>query len=324
MKDLTPRLRSDPTNVFDVLAHTRAEALWLANFTSANTRGVYRAALGDFIATMCIDSPDALYGVTQSHVVAFREALRERGLSNATVANRLAALSSLYAFLADKQLCETNPVAGVKRPATGGSGVGAGKTPALTAEQARAMLDAPLTLKGQRDVPELQKLRDSAILHVFFYTGGRVSEPGSLRVRDFRLDREYWVLEMHTKGDRGNIVAIHTDCQAAIRRYLAASGHRDQPDAPLFLAARAGQNSGQPLGRGTFHDLFKKYARLAGLPPSITPHSARSTFITQSLEVGVPIRDVQATVNHASVTTTETYAHTAKKHRNSASLRVVY
>lgn len=47
-------------------------------------------------------------------------------------------------------------------------------------------------------------------------------------------------------------------------------------------------------------------------------------FFSTLLEVGVPIRDVQATVNHASVTTTETYAHTAKKHRNSASLRVRY
>ena len=80
--------------------------------------------------------------------------------------------------------------------------------------------------------------------HVKSLRGGRVSEPGSLRVRDFRLDRDYWVLEMRTKGDRGNIVAIHSDCQAAIWRYLAASRLGDQPDAPLFLAARAGQNTG--------------------------------------------------------------------------------
>ncbi len=43
------------------------------------------------------------------------------------------------------------------------------------------MLDAP-------DTDILQGLRDRAILHVYFYTGGRCSEPGTLRVRDFRQD----------------------------------------------------------------------------------------------------------------------------------------
>ena len=88
-------------------------------------------------------------------------------------------MSSLCKFLADKQLVATNPVAGVKRPHTGSAGSGSGKTPALTAKQVRSMLDAP-------DVDTIQGLRDRAILHVFFYTGGRVSEPSKLKVKHFR------------------------------------------------------------------------------------------------------------------------------------------
>ena len=108
----------------DALEVVPAESLWLANFPTENTRAAYRRAVGDFIATMGITSPAVLYSVTQAHVIAFRDELRDRGLSNASIANRLSALSSLYKFLADKQLCKINPVSGVRRPTTGSGGRG--------------------------------------------------------------------------------------------------------------------------------------------------------------------------------------------------------
>ncbi len=145
--------------------------------------------LANFIAKMDIRSNADLYNVTQAHVIAYREILRDEGMSKASIANRLPALSSLYKFLTDKQLCKFNPVSGVRYPKTGHNGLGSGKTPTLSSAQVRAMLDAPNTAK-------LQGLRDRAILHIFFYTGGRCSEPGALKVKDFRMDREYWVLEM--------------------------------------------------------------------------------------------------------------------------------
>lgn len=301
----------------DLISEVRAESLWLANFTSANTRMVYRNAVADFLATMGIDSPEALYGVSQAHVIAFRETLRERGLSKASVANRLSALSSLYKFLADKQLCPTNPVAGVRRPNAGTNGMGSGKTPALSAPQVRAMLDAP-------DTSTLKGLRDRAILHVYFFTGGRVAEPASLSVKDFRMDADYWVLEFNTKGDKTNTIAIHTECQIAIRRYLEAAGHGEEPTAPLFQAVKTGRNFGGPISRRQFYDIFKMYARRVGLPASITPHSARATFITQAYAAGLQGEDIQRTVGHSSITTTEGYNRTAKRHRKSASFGVNY
>lgn len=301
----------------DALEVVPAESLWLANFPTENTRAAYRRAVGDFIETMGITSPAALYSVTQAHVIAFRDELRDRGLSNASIANRLSVLSSLYKFLADKQLCKINPVSGVRRPTTGSGGLGSGKTPALTAKQVRAMLEAP-------DPETLQGLRDRAILHVYFFTGGRCSEPATLRVKDFRLDRDYWVLEFTTKGEKINTVAIHTECQIALRRYLDASGHDGDPQAPLFLAVKAGKNTGGPLTRGSFYKLFKKYAGLAGLPANITPHSARATFITQAYDAGLQGEDIQRTVGHSSITTTEGYNRAARRHRKSASFGVNY
>lgn len=307
----------DLARAFDVLAAVPVESVWLANFTSTNTRASYRRSVGDFIAVMGIASPDDLYRVSQGHVIAYREHLSASGASRATIANRLSALSSLYRFLADKQLCAMNPVSGVKRPKTGHAGLGSGKTPALTPQQVRAMLDAP-------DTNTLQGLRDRAILHVYFYTGGRCSEPGALRVRDFRQDGEYWVLELTIKGGKTNTVAIHTECQIALRRYLEAAGHGEDRDGVLFRAVKSGRNTGAPLLRQRFYQIFKRYALAVGLNASITPHSARATFITQAYEAGLQGEDIQRTVGHASITTTEGYNRTAKRHRKSASFGVRY
>lgn len=56
------------------------------------------------------------------------------------------------------------------------------------------------------------------------------------------MDRDYWVLRFTIKGEKTNIVAIHHECQIAIRNYLAAAGHGDDPSAPLFKPVIKGRN----------------------------------------------------------------------------------
>ncbi len=299
-----------------VLSKISAEKVWLANFTSNNTREAYKRAVVEFIAFHGIKSPEQLFAAQQAHVIAWRDNMKSFGWSKTTIATRLSALSSLFKFLADKQLCPINPVSGVKRPKTGNGGLGSGKTPALTKKQVRAMLDAP-------SPTTLQGLRDRAILHVYFYTGGRVSEPGRLKVKDFRPDREYWVLELTTKGDKTNTVAIHPECQSAIRQYLDEAGHGEDRNGYLFRPVKNGKPKAS-LTRMQFYRLFRKYAVAAGLSLEITPHSARATFITHAYDAGWQGEDIQRTVGHSSITTTEGYNHTAKKHRKSASFAVNY
>lgn len=301
---------------FEDLTQVSQPNVWLANFAT-NTRTTYSHSVKDFITKMGLQCEEDLYRVTQAHIIAYRDRLKAVGMSNTSITNRLSALSSMYKFLADKQLCPNNPVSGVRYPHKGTNGLGSGKTPTLSPRQVRAMLDAP-------DRSTLQGLRDSAILHVFFYTGGRCSEPAALKVKDFRMDREYWVLEMTIKGEKTNTIAIHTECQIAIHQYLRAAGHGDEMHSPLFRSVKAGNNFGQPISRKHFYTMFKKYARLAALPSSITPHSARATFITEAYESGVQGEDIQRTVGHSSITTTEGYNHTAKRHRRSASFGVNY
>ena len=250
MVDNKPALvGSELAKTYETLSRTSAESIWLANFHSDNTKAAYKQAVSDFIHDMGIDGQDKLYTASQAHVIAWRDLLRSRGLKNATIRNRLAALSSLYKFLSDKQLSPHNPVSGVLRPNSGKSGIGVGKTPALTRKQVRILLDAPFTHTGQRRISKLQQLRDRAILHLFFYTGGRCSEPARLKVEDFRQDQGLWVIEFITKGEKTNIVAIgqiddeNAECVQVIQEYLEVSGHHNNRSNPLFMKTKSGSNS---------------------------------------------------------------------------------
>ena len=294
----------------------RSENVWLANFSSANTRDAYQRSVTSFIATIGIATPDELHEVKQAHVFAWRASMEQAGLSQATIANRLSALSSLYKHLTDQQLTPSNPVTGVKRPKTGNAGIGSGKSPTLSKRQVRMMLDAPNT-------DTLQGLRDRALLHVYLYVGAHCSEPALLKVKDFGYDAEFPILSLTIKGDKTNTVAINLECAKVIREYLDASEHGVDPEAYMFQPVKNG-NPGSPLSRTQLYKLFDHYARMAGIDTTAFPHMARATMITSAFEAGCAGEDIQRTVGHSSITTTEGYNHTAQKHRQSASLKIGY
>jgi len=138
------------------------------------TRRAYQADMKDFMGFVGIRAPDEFRLITRGHVLAWRQALEERKLNGATVRRKLAALSSLYEYLCDRQAVAHNPVKGVKRSSVESY---EGKTPALANSQARQLLDAPdaTTLKGKRD---------RAILAALLYHGLRRAELCAIDVGD--------------------------------------------------------------------------------------------------------------------------------------------
>lgn len=298
---------------FEELSGLPEEILWLANFVSPRTRRTYRAAVRKFLAFHGLKSSEQLRAVGPSHLVAWREHLTRSGASPRTVRNRLAAVSSLFQHLCERQIAPRNPASGVKRPRVRHDRVDAA---ALTPEQVRRLLQAPApeTLKG---------LRDRAILHVLFYAGCRISEVAHLKVKDFFEDAGYWVLDFIVKGGQRNRVAIHQELQLALRAYLAASGHGDERESPLFVTVQRTERR-KPLTGRQLNKLFHRYALDAELPSGITPHSARATFITEALDRKCPIEAVQASVGHRYIATTKMYDKRKLHYRESASFAVRY
>ncbi len=125
---------------FQRLGDVPPENEWFANLGNANTRRAYENAIKDFMQFTGIVKPEEFRTVTRAHVIAWRDELVKRTLSGMTVRHRLAALSSLFEYLCEKNAVTHNPVKGVTRPPVESY---EGKTPALGDHQARKLLDAP-------------------------------------------------------------------------------------------------------------------------------------------------------------------------------------
>ena len=142
------------------------ELEWFVNISNPRTRKAYEGDLKDFMRFVGIERPEEFREVTRAHVIAWRDELLRRGQSPATLRRKLAALSSMFNYLCEKNAVDLNPTQGVQRMK---EDTYEGKTPALSDDQVRRLLNAPPedTLKGKRD---------RAILATLLYHGLRRQE----------------------------------------------------------------------------------------------------------------------------------------------------
>lgn len=211
---------------FRRLAEVPPEVEWFANLTNANTRRAYRSDVRGFMAFLGIARPDELRRVRRPHVIAWRKSLENS--APATVRRKLAAVSSLFDYLTDRNAVDGNPTSGVSRP---NEGANEGKTPAISDAQARKLLDAPV-------VTTLQGLRDRAILSVFLFHGIRRAEGASLKVGSLADRRGVPHFTVYGKGSKIRYLPAHPVAVAAVKEYLEAAGHGPEKDRPLFRPIR--------------------------------------------------------------------------------------
>ena len=133
---------------FQGLSEVPPELEWFANLTSEQTRRAYRNDVQDFMRFVGIQQPEEFRIVTRPHVLAWRKDLEERGLAPTTIRRKLSAITSLFSYLCEQNAITHNPVDGVKRPAEGSN---EGKTPALSDDQARLLLETPADAQRVRE-----------------------------------------------------------------------------------------------------------------------------------------------------------------------------
>src|SRR6202163_4926072 len=228
---ITPTERLLTAAEFQRLADVPPEVEWFANIRNRSTRRAYENAIGDFIRFAGIARPEEFRTVTRAHVIAWRDDLgrREDIQSGATVRHRLAALSSLFEYLCEKNAVRHNPVKGVKRPKAES---GEGKTPAIGDHQARELLAAP----GAETVKEK---RDRAILSTLLYHALRREELCKLKVRDFKHARRGVPhLKVSGKGEKTRYLPLHPGTNELIHDYLEAAGHGEDENGALFRPIR--------------------------------------------------------------------------------------
>jgi len=104
------------TAQFHTLADMPPELEWFANLPNPNTRRAYRQDIADFQSFAGLHRPEDFRDITRAHMIAWREHLTAYQLAHDTIRRKLAALSSLYAYVCERHAVWHNPVLGVKRP----------------------------------------------------------------------------------------------------------------------------------------------------------------------------------------------------------------
>ena len=266
---------------------------------SGNTTAAYRndlQQLADFIRERLPDRKGAEWKlVNRAFIQDFILDLKSRGYSEASIARKVAAVRSFFAFLTAEGLLPRSPADGLSTPRLG-------KTlpKAISLNEVDELLEQP----ARRGTPEAK--RDRAMLEVLYATGMRVTELVSLDGDNVRLEGQPFVRCLG-KNAKERSIPIHEQAVEALRNYLdEARPHlaHEKNEKALFLNRR-----GERLTRQGFWLILKGYAKAAGLGPSVTPHTLRHSFATHMLRGGMPLRSIQELLGHANISTTQVYTH---------------
>ena len=168
-------------------AHQRFLEFFTANIRNEHTRRAYAQAAWEFLAWCEDHRVPSLAAVQPVHVAGYIEWLARRAdapLSVPTVKQRLAAIRHLFDWLVVGQVMPVNPAASVRGPT---HIVKRGKTPVLSPEEARRVIDAI-------DVSTHAGLRDRALIGLMVFSFARIGAALAMKVEDvFVQDRRLWV-----------------------------------------------------------------------------------------------------------------------------------
>ncbi|TBC02120.1 integrase [Rhizobium ruizarguesonis] len=279
-------------------AQSKFLEFFTAQIRNANTRRSYAKAAVEFLRWCEDRGARSLDAITPIHVAGWIEEMAGT-LSAPTVKQRLAAVRHLFDWLVVGHVMTANPAHSVRGPKHSRK---RGKTPVLSVEEARQLLDSiPTdTLIGKRD---------RALIGLMTYTFARIGAATGMDVRDAYLqNRRLWV-RLHEKGGKQVELPCHHSLESYLDDYMEAAGLREAPKAPLFQTIKRGTGrlSGSALAQAEAYAMIQRRALAAGISTAVCNHTFRATGITAYLKNGGTLEKAANIANHSSTRTTQLY-----------------
>ena len=276
-------------------AIARLKALLLDSVNSPESKRAYGRAVEDFLNWYQWKSPGT--GFTKATVQAYRAHLIEKGQSASTVNVRMSAIRRLAAEAADNGLMAPELASGVGRvKGVKRDGIRTGNW--LTVRQAEELVNAPdtNTLKGRRD---------RALFAVLIGCGLRREETATLTLEHIQQRDARWVIvDMHGKGGRVRTVPMPSWTKVSIDAWTSAAGFTE---GRVFRPVNRGDRlSGGSMTAQSIFETVKKYAAQVGVH-NIAPHDLRRTFAKLAHRGRAALEQIQLSLGHSSVQTTERY-----------------
>ena len=260
-----------------------------------HTRKAYAHAVASFDAWCGARGISDVRQVQPMHLAAYIEGLQ---VAAPSIKQHLAALRMLFDWLVVGQVIPANPASSVRGPRYS---VKKGKTPVMSAEEVRSLLNAI-------DTTTAIGLRDRALIGLMVYTFARVGAVLQMRVEDvYVLNRRSWV-RLHEKGGKEHEMPCHHNLEAWLHAYIDGVQLNDGKST-LFrtVAGRTGQLSERAMAQSDVFRMVGRRAEAAGIRTRIGCHSFRATGITEYLRNGGKLEIAQQMANHESARTTGFY-----------------
>ena len=255
--------------------------LWLSLKTSLHTRRAYAADVARFLAF----ANKPLSWVTLADLQSWAGQLGQGSLKPASQNRAVTAIKSLLAFAQQTGYLAYNVGAAVKlRP--------------NRETLAQRILEESEVARLINAAPEG---RDRVLLKLLYVTGVRVSELCGLKWCDATARQEGGQITVFGKGGKTRSVLLKPK---AWQQLLSLKGEAKAVD-PVFRSRKGGGELDVSQVRRIVYAAAKK----AGLEQKVSPHWMRHAHASHALDRSAPIHLVQATLGHASVSTTGRYLH---------------
>jgi integrase/recombinase XerC len=267
------------------------ESLRSERNASAHTLRAYGNELHRFAAYL---GPEMRWkDVDHLTIRGFLSHLHSSGLSKVSVARALAALRSLYKWLAREGMVKQNPAKLVA-------------TPRLPKKLPRVPTTEELNGLLNREMPENAAFpeRDRAIFELLYGCGLRNSELVGIELDD--IEEANGVILVRGKGKKQRYVPLEGAAAEALQAYRGARqkllGEAHKRTRRLLINRRGGPLTTRSVGR-----IVKQIAVARGMPPDIHPHTLRHAFGTHMLAEGADLRAIQELLGHERLSTTQKY-----------------
>lgn len=282
-----------------VEAGTAAEFAWSEYFSATirnlHTRRSYQRAVTRFLNWVePFEVP--LDRITPSLVARFIDEYPGSAPSRKLA---LAAIRSFFDLMTVRHVVFMNPASSVRGERYQ---VIEGKTPEISRDQARQLM-------AFIDVRRPVGKRDKAIIATLIYTAARAGAVASLRVRDFVWDGTQYALRFAEKGGKSRSIPVRHDLQILLLDYLKCLGESPPKDSPLFrsIAGRTGNLTAASIRGIDICRMMKRRLADSNLPTNLSPHSFRVATVTDLLQQGISLEDVQYLAGHSDPRTTRLY-----------------
>ena len=275
-------------------AEAHAIEIVLDGLPSEHSRRAYERALFDFFHWhRGMDRPQLNKAVVQRYAAELREA----GMSASSVNQRLSAIRKLAAEAADNGALDPQAANGI-RAVKGARRQGRRTGNWLRREQAQNWLGVP-------DIHTLKGLRDRALLAVLISCGLRRSEAAGLTFAHVQQrDGRFVLVDLIGKRDKIRSVPMPNWTKAAIDGWSKTAG---VTEGQVFRAVNRGDRVvGDGITPQAIYNIIVCYAEQLR-NKGVAPHDLRRTFAKLAHKGGAAIDQIQLSLGHESIQTTEEY-----------------